>query len=106
MKSLISHYGRRGQRSMYDLILDAIDELPKGCWIWPHRKDEQGYGWISIDGEDKRVHVAMYELFVGKIRKGNHIHHNCENPACFNPEHLEQVTPKEHKARHKILALK
>jgi hypothetical protein len=30
MKSFISHYGRRGQRSMYDLILDAIDELPKG----------------------------------------------------------------------------
>jgi hypothetical protein len=37
-----------------------------------------------------------YEHYVGPLIEGHHIHHKCCNDICVNPDHLQQVTPKEH----------
>jgi len=41
-----------------------------------------------------------YELFVGPIPDGLHLHHRCANRLCFNPKHLEPIQQVEHNRRH------
>jgi hypothetical protein len=66
------------------------------CWIWPHGKSAAGYGRT----EGIYVHRLAYEQWVGPIPEGMAIHHRCHTRACFNPEHLEAVTSKEHAWKH------
>lgn len=60
----------------------------KGCWEWTKQKDKDGYGIISIKDKPYRVHRVSYKQFIGEIPKRMFILHKCDNPSCFNPEHL------------------
>jgi hypothetical protein len=62
--------------------------LDNGCWFWLGCKDDNGYG----EKGNKRAHVYIYELLVGKIPEGKELHHTCKFRACVNPKHLEPVT--------------
>jgi hypothetical protein len=46
------------------------------------------------------VHRHSYREFVGPIPDGYDVHHNCENVACFNPEHLRLMPDAEHRRLH------
>src|SRR6267378_1518175 len=72
---------------------------PSGCWLWTGAK-MQGYGWVGINGKSERVHATVYKIFIGPIPEGTELHHVCENRACCNPDHLEPITRKAHKALH------
>lgn len=75
---------------------------PDGCWLWPGcTSDGYGRGYASNKGRKVTVHRFAYELLVGPIPDGLHIDHLCRNPRCFNPAHLEPVTPKENNRRGK-----
>ncbi|MGH3029276.1 MAG: HNH endonuclease signature motif containing protein [Gaiellaceae bacterium] len=68
---------------------------PKGeCLIWTGSLSSHGYGVLRAEGRTQRAHRFAYELAYGEIPKGLHIHHQCENPPCVNPEHLEAVSPR------------
>lgn len=67
-----------------------------GCWIWQKTLNATGYG----SGRGALAHRWYYERLVGPIPEGHHLHHICETPACVNPDHLEPLTPAEHKKRH------
>ena len=73
----------------------------RGCWVWTKTTDKDGYGKIGGVGSDKnhRAHRVMYCLCVGPIADGNHVDHLCNVEGCINPDHLEQVTPKENSKR-------
>lgn len=79
-------------------ILRSISVTPDGCWEWTKRRNEHGYGNVSVgsakDGTNrvKLAHRVSYECFVGPIPDGLTIDHLCRNRACVNPEHLEPVT--------------
>lgn len=49
------------------------------------------------------AHVVYYERVNGPSPEGNHVHHRCEQPSCVNPDHLESLTPAEHKQTHSRL---
>jgi hypothetical protein len=64
------------------------------CWIWTGQKDKYGYGKLEAEGKDWKTHRLSYAFFVGKLKKGLVVIHTCDNPICFNPNHLKQTTQK------------
>lgn len=74
------------------------------CWIWQDRREAwDGHRLVMLNKKRVSVHRAVYELLVGPIPAGHHLHHRCEQPACVNPEHLEVVTPSAHVFLHRKL---
>lgn len=67
-----------------------------GCWIWQGYCQKDGYGQVGLGGKVVHVHRLMYVLCVGDLKRRHHVHHKCENPPCCNPNHLEQLPPKDH----------
>lgn len=77
-----------------------------GCWIWQGRHNNCGYGSMTMQTPDgprsQSVHRVAYEHFVGPIPAGMYIDHLCRVRDCFNPDHLEPVTPRENLMRSPI----
>jgi len=66
-----------------------------GCIEWTKQKDKNGYGRISIKDKPYPVHRVSYETYIGEIKPGLLVLHKCDNPSCFNPEHLFLGTNKD-----------
>lgn len=66
-----------------------------GCWEWTGYVEKVGYGRTSYMNVRQYVHRLSYMLHNGPIGEALHIDHLCRNKICFNPDHLEAVTPKE-----------
>lgn len=85
---------RKGARNQHQIIPLEIRLLRKrkitesGCWEWTGHIMKNGYGQIGLKGKVLLVHRASYMHFVGKIPKNFFVCHKCDNPKCFNPEHL------------------
>lgn len=96
--------GRTGQ-DLTDWLWKHTDTISiPGCFLWTGKVNERGYGitWKKVNQTNVLVfiHRLAYTNFVGPIRNQNHLHHLCHNPACWNPEHLAQMTPEKHMALH------
>lgn len=69
-----------------------------GCLEWQLTLDKDGYGHFRTgsytDGTRKntRAHRWSYEEFIGPIPDGLVIDHECTNPCCVDPNHLQAVT--------------
>jgi len=49
----------------------------------------KGYGQVYFLGKVRLVHrLAAYYFFGTDIDTKNDVMHKCDNPSCFNPEHL------------------
>ena len=65
-----------------------------GCWIWLGATSN-GYGHTRFNGKTERVHRVAACLYLGfDINdKKTLVLHKCDNPSCFNPEHLFLGSP-------------
>jgi hypothetical protein len=88
------------------LLSRTVKSPTTGCYLWTGgTSGPSGYGKINIrrdcDGiwRMEYVHRVAYELFVGPIPDGLHIDHLCRTQRCWNPGHLEAVTPAENVRR-------
>lgn len=72
----------------YRLLKHSTPEPNTGCWLWLSGSGFGGYGRIGINKITKSAHRVSYEVFKGKIPKGLGVLHNCDTPACINPDHL------------------
>lgn len=79
-----------------------IKPQPNGCWNWIHNP-ASGRGGTTVHGRRVSAHRYVYEILVGPVEQGHHLHHDCENTLCVNPAHMLVLAPKDHKARHKEL---
>ncbi len=59
-----------------------VNELT-GCWEWQGGLN-RGYGTT----QGRLVHRVAWELWKGPIPRGLKVCHDCDNPPCFNPDHL------------------
>lgn len=73
-------------------------EPMSGCWLCC---TVRAGGYAGLGGRNRYAHRVVYELLVGRIPAGLHVHHRCHNRACCNPDHLELVRPSEHSAQHR-----
>lgn len=65
------------------------------CWEWQKAKAGNGYGVISFFKRMQYVHRTAYRIFKGEIPNGMMVCHKCDNPKCFNPDHLFLGTARE-----------
>jgi hypothetical protein len=62
-----------------------------------------GYGQYRTNTKNLLVHRMAWELYVGPIPAGHHLHHTCENRLCFNPDHLSLLAPGDHLRLHRAV---
>lgn len=60
------------------------------CQEWEGSQDGYGYGMLKWDGKTVRAHRLAFKLHYGYWPEV--ARHKCDNPPCFNPEHLEDGT--------------
>lgn len=71
-----------------EMLLDRRDVTPDGCWEFAGARHRDGYGKVKHRREVWPAHRLAYALFAGPIPQGQWVLHSCDNPPCFNPEHL------------------
>jgi hypothetical protein len=70
-----------------------------GCWEWTGVVNHRGYGLIGFHkiGRTVAVHRMAAHIWLGMedLRAKVYVCHKCDNPRCFNPEHLFIGTPSD-----------
>lgn len=69
------------------------------CWEWQGARDAFGYGRMTYQGRNQRVHRLVWIHLVGPVADGMELDHLCRNKSCANPDHLEPVTHAENMRR-------
>lgn len=89
-----------------------------GCWVWNGSILTQDvgkhYGRFRVGSRSDNsrgfitAHRYSYLVYKGEIPKGMLVCHTCDNPKCFNPDHLFIGTHKDNtqdmikKGRHRF----
>ncbi len=81
-------------RTALEILLSKGVRKENGCLEWPFARNKQGYGRFLFRKKIRSVHrvakflVEPFDLDNTKIK----ILHRCNNPPCFDPEHLIKGT--------------
>lgn len=74
-------------------ILDLLKQIDcegglLSCWPWLGGKHNDGYGIIRYQGKRYKAHRLFYKYFIEDLPMNIVVRHECDNPACYNPNHL------------------
>lgn len=70
----------------------------KDCIVWLGATNDKGYGQVRVDGVIEYVHRRAWRVANGPIPEGMVVMHTCDNPPCFNLEHLRLGTVADNQA--------
>lgn len=62
------------------------------CWLWGGYRNPCGYGVFGIGRDRILAHRFAWLASRGDIGGGLSVCHNCDTPACVNPNHLRVDT--------------
>lgn len=66
------------------------------CIEWTRAKTKNGYGVKSINRKVKYVHRLAYEFEHNvELTSEQFVCHRCDNPSCYNPDHLFLGTARD-----------
>jgi hypothetical protein len=74
--------------------LTARGRRKGACLIWDGSTNEHGYGQVRHGRLTLKVHIVMADL-IGLPGDGPMVLHACDNPPCFEPEHLYRGTQSD-----------
>ena len=77
----------------------VVPEPNTGCWLWSGSFFPEGYALLSVDTRPVGAHRISFQIAGGELIHGMHLDHLCRNRWCVNPDHLEQVSPRENTRR-------
>lgn len=104
-------YRNAPNRVVSRVLAAARGTSDQGCWIWRGEISRDGYALTRYRVGSERpmiyIHRLVYMRLVADIDDSLEIDHKCHDPAvctglsgdcphrrCYNPDHLEAVTPK------------
>ena len=58
------------------------------CIEWQRARSSAGYGQVRRNGRAEYVHRLTWEAEYGPLPPSAHVLHHCDNPPCYNIEHL------------------
>jgi hypothetical protein len=68
-----------------------------GCWEWIRTRNADGYGELWFAGKLRIVSRVSHELFIAPLVGDQCALHRCDNPPCWNPDHLLAGTRLDNK---------
>jgi hypothetical protein len=78
------------------IFRDYTKKCENGCWEWTGAKLKSGYGRIEFLRKYRYIHRMSMYLWRGfDINSKLLVCHHCDNPPCFNPNHLFIGTQKD-----------
>lgn len=89
-KKGVSH--RRGPITKEWLMQFGITNPATGCIEWTRRRSSAGYGTVTENKIKTQVPRVAYRIWFGEFEQSLEVMHRCDNPACFNPDHLRLGT--------------
>jgi hypothetical protein len=75
-------------------VVSITDE----CIEWDMSLNEKGYGRVSVGHGWRRIHRVAWEEANGPVPPGMLVLRRCDNPPCFNVDHLFLGTNDENMA--------
>lgn len=94
---LLPELDQRVKKLMARLIANLAIDNETGCYVWTGQKSVYGYGRMSLTRENTKRSVAVHRvaaaLFLDvPLNDPRLVLHSCDNPACWNPQHLRPGT--------------
>ena len=83
--------GRMSSKNVLErLIINSVGETDEECWETTLRGNSFGYARIRLDDKSRMfIHRLSWEAHNAEpIPDGMSVLHKCDNPKCFNPNHL------------------
>jgi hypothetical protein len=62
------------------------------CWIWTGPTNPYGRVEKGPERSERSTHRLGWTILRGPIPEAMELHHCCEVPACWNPDHMQVVT--------------
>ena len=100
---------RHGLSLVDRMLLHGKQDQETGCVNWTGSLNKGGYGKVRVSGESRLVTRIWWGLMKGEPPGKFDVLHKCDNPACFNINHLfigsavENARDSMQKGRYKLL---
>jgi len=83
-------------------FMDKVQKDPDtGCWEWTACRDKDGYGIFTQNKNNYRAHRLIADHH-GIDITDKLVRHQCDNPGCVNPDHLDVGTHMDNMNDRKI----